>query len=80
MPHGIACPHGRREGEVVVLQVTPRLVDVPAAAQSLGLAESTVWELVSSERLGSVKVGRRRLVPVAALDEYVERLRTEGAA
>lgn len=37
-----------------------------------------LYELIRSGRLRTVKQGRRRLVPVAALTEYVESLR--GAA
>lgn len=47
------------------------LVSVPEAARRLGISQSTALELVASGRLGSVKVGARRLVPVAALERFV---------
>jgi excisionase family DNA binding protein len=56
-------------------------VDVPAvlyrvdeAAGALRLSRSLVYVLIRSGRLRTVKAGRRRLVPVAALDEYVNSL------
>ena len=39
-----------------------------------GLGRTTVYELLKSGDLVSVKVGRRRLIPASALAEYFERL------
>jgi excisionase family DNA binding protein len=59
--------------------------DVPAllyrvdeAAAALRLSRSVLYELIRSGQLRTVKAGRRRLVPVAALTEYVDSL--DGAA
>jgi len=38
------------------------------------LGRSKVYELLASGELGSVKVGRRRLIPARSLEEFVERL------
>lgn len=54
------------------------LYDVDEAAEALRLSRSALYELIRSGRLRSVKSGRRRLVPVAALAEYVAGL--ESAA
>ena len=51
--------------------VTPVLYRVDEAAEALRLSRSVVYELIRSGRLRSVKEGRRRLVPVVALAEYV---------
>jgi excisionase family DNA binding protein len=55
--------------------------DVPAvlyrveeAATALRLSRSMLYELIRSGRLRTVKQGRRRLVPVSALAEYVASL------
>ena len=54
------------------------LYGVDEAAIALRLSRSVLYELIRSGRLRTVKAGRRRLVPVAALDEYVHSL--DGAA
>ena len=51
--------------------VTPVAYNVNEAAQSLRISRDKIYELIRSGRLRTVKVGRRRLVPVAALDAYV---------
>lgn len=50
------------------------LYDVDEAAEALRLSRSALYELIRSGQLRSVKSGRRRLVPVEALAEYVARL------
>lgn len=57
--------------------VVPVLYNVAEAAQALRISRTAVYELIRSGRLRTVKVGRRRLVPVGALAECVEVL---GAA
>jgi excisionase family DNA binding protein len=48
--------------------------DVGEAAEQTGLGRSTLYELMRSGRLGSVKVGSRRLIPAAELQRFVESL------
>lgn len=47
------------------------LLTVEEAAQRLGIGRTTVFGLIRRGALGSVTVGRRRLVPVGAIEEYV---------
>jgi excisionase family DNA binding protein len=54
------------------------LYRVDEAAAALRLSRSVLYELIRSGQLRTVKAGRRRLVPVAALSEYVNSL--DGAA
>jgi excisionase family DNA binding protein len=50
------------------------LLDIPAACAAMGgIGRSALYGLLSSGDLRSVKVGRRRLIPSAAIREYVER-------
>jgi len=47
-------------------------VDIPEAARRLGLSTRTVAALVSRQELPSRKVGRRRIIPVAALEAFLK--------
>ena len=51
--------------------VVPVMYGVEEAAEALRLSRSAVYELIRSGQLRSVKCGRRRLVPVVALAEYM---------
>ncbi|MDK8768214.1 helix-turn-helix domain-containing protein [Corynebacterium freneyi] len=51
-----------------------KLYPIPAVMEETGLGRTTIFGLISSGELRSVKVGRRRLVPAAALDEYIANL------
>ena len=55
-------------------------VSIPEAASRLGLSSRTIATLVSRRELASRKVGRRRIIPVAALEAFVsDRSSTDGA-
>jgi excisionase family DNA binding protein len=51
--------------------VAPMLYRVEEAAEALRLSRSALYELIRSGQIRTVKCGRRRLVPVAALAEYI---------
>ena len=46
-------------------------VNIPEAARRLGLSARTVAVLVSRGQLTSRKVGRRRIIPVLALEVFL---------
>lgn len=48
-----------------------RLLSVDEAAGLLGLGRSAVYGELQGGRLRSIKVGRRRLVPAAAISDYI---------
>lgn len=55
-----------------------RLMYPPAeAGEKLGVGRSTVYELIASGELESVKVGRCRRIPADALEAFVARIRAE---
>ena len=58
----------------VTSEVASLMYRVDEAAAALRLSRSSVYELIRSGQLRTVKQGRRRLVPVAALAEYVASL------
>jgi excisionase family DNA binding protein len=53
----------------------PALYPILDAAQVLGIGKTKTFELIRAGELETVRIGRRRLIPAAAIDEYVDRLR-----
>lgn len=52
----------------------PLLMPVDQASKALGVGRTTMYELIGQGDIPTVKIGRRRLVPAAALREYVDRI------
>jgi excisionase family DNA binding protein len=48
-------------------------VNVPEAARRLGVSPRTVAALIASKELPSRKIGRRRLIPVRSLEDFLRR-------
>jgi excisionase family DNA binding protein len=59
--------------------MTELVLTVDEAAELLRVSRWSVYVLIRSNQLRTVKIGRRRLVPVDALTECLEQL-TEVAA
>ena len=53
---------------------TKLLLSVEEAADLLGVSRTTVYDLLRTRTLGSVRIGRCRRISLDALQEYVERL------
>jgi excisionase family DNA binding protein len=51
-----------------------QLHDVETVMERLHLGRSKTFELIATNKLRSVKVGRRRLVSESALCEFIEKL------
>jgi excisionase family DNA binding protein len=47
------------------------LLTTTEAAERLGIGRSSLYDLIRSNRLRTVKIGRRRLVPLTALDDAI---------
>ena len=56
------------------------LLTVKESARRLSLARSTLYELVLTRQIESVKIGRSRRIPLDALTDYIDRLRREQGA
>lgn len=62
-------PTAGHSGKVEVL---PRmLVSVTEAARTLGVSRSFAYELVAAGVLRSIRLGRRILIPVSALEDLI---------
>lgn len=48
--------------------IEKRALSIAEAAQTCGLSRATLYRLIEQKKLLTVKLGARRLVPVAALD------------
>lgn len=48
------------------------------AAAQLGVGRTTIYELLKTGELESIKVGRSRVIPADALVQYLERKRAEA--
>ena len=58
----------------------PLLLTPVEAARRLSIARSSLYELVLTGEIVSVKIGRSRRIPATALEDYVDRLvREQGA-
>lgn len=53
-------------------KIEPLLLRVDEAAEALALSRTKVYELMASGELESVKLGRSRRVPTAALADFLE--------
>ena len=53
--------------------VIRKALSVEMAAEMLGISRSMVHKLIRLGELRSVKAGTRTLVPVAAVDEFIEK-------
>jgi excisionase family DNA binding protein len=57
---------------------TKRLYRIPEAMAQLSMSRSVIFEQLRTGRLRSVAQGRTRLIPAAALDDYVALLEREA--
>jgi excisionase family DNA binding protein len=58
----------------------PVLYDERGAREQLGnIGRSKLFELLASGELRSVHIGRRRLIPATAIDEYAARLAKQSS-
>lgn len=56
------------------------LVSVDEAARRVSIGLTVMYELIGSGEVASIKLGRRRLIPVRALEEFMERRLAEVAS
>ena len=56
---------------------TPLLISVPEAARRCGLSDSLLYYLIQQGQFPHLRVRRRILVPVKAMEEWIEQ-QTKG--
>jgi excisionase family DNA binding protein len=70
LPH----PHEQNVTSHSTPAIMPLLLTVNQAAQLLGIGRSTLYELIDTGDIRSVKVGASRRVPLKAVHEYIDGL------
>lgn len=58
----------------------PTVLTIPEACAALKVSKWTIYQLIRSRQLGTMKIGSRRVVPLAAIEALIERLQAEEAA
>jgi excisionase family DNA binding protein len=51
-----------------------RLTSIDSAAESLGISKRKTYQLIAERRLRTVKLGKRHLVVVTSIDEFIAEL------
>jgi len=51
-----------------------RLISVPEACKRLGIGQWNVYQQINKNALKSVKIGKRRLISVNALNHFIKTL------
>ncbi|MGH9072088.1 MAG: helix-turn-helix domain-containing protein [Acidimicrobiales bacterium] len=64
-------PTEDQSATIVLDSYARRLLTVAEARDELRLGATKCAELLASGELASIRVGRRRLVPVKAIDDYI---------
>ncbi|TDD73480.1 DNA-binding protein [Actinomadura darangshiensis] len=59
--------------------MTDLVLTVDEAAERLRVSRWTLYNLIRSNQLRTIKIGRRRLVPANALADYLDQLTEEAA-
>ena len=54
-----------------MLPLQDRGFSVEQAAEVIGVSRATIFELIGSGQLGSIKIGRRRVIPGVAIHEFI---------
>jgi excisionase family DNA binding protein len=49
------------------------LLTIDEAAQALSIGRTLLYQLLMRQQIASIKVGRVRRVPIAAIDNYINR-------
>jgi excisionase family DNA binding protein len=60
--------------------IKPLMLTVPEACAALRISRWSLYQLIRRRQLETVKIGRRRCIPVAAVEAFVARLQDQEAA
>ena len=63
-----------------IAAIAPVVLRVPEACALLRVSKWTLYELIRTGQLETIKIGSRRVVPVTAIQAFVERRRGQETA
>lgn len=58
----------------------PTMLTIQEACTALRVSKWTIYQLIRSRQLATIKIGSRRVVPLAAIQALIERLQAEETA
>ena len=58
----------------MITKTKPRLLAIKQAIFELGIGRTAIYELIKDGKLKTVVIGRRRLVPAEAIEEFIASL------
>ena len=70
-----AAPEINNDGHVV-----PTVLTVSEACVALRISKWTIYQLIRSRQLATIKIGKRRVIPATAIRALIERLQAEETA
>jgi excisionase family DNA binding protein len=69
-----------RKPDAALAEIAPRVVNIERARALLGgVSRPHIYRLIARGELRTIKSGARRLVPVAAIDEYLADRESQSA-
>jgi excisionase family DNA binding protein len=66
------------EDKIIEKKENYNLLNIDQACQALGLGRWSVYKLINQNVLRTIKIGKRRLVSVGAVQDFVASLEAEG--
>ncbi|WP_376735689.1 helix-turn-helix domain-containing protein [Streptomyces broussonetiae] len=67
-----------RQQPIIPSRETGPLLTVAEACAELKISKWSLYQLIRSLQLITIKFGRRRLIPKSAIDDLIERRKAEG--
>lgn len=55
--------------------MSKRLLNINDGCEAIGLGRSTLYRLIRTGQIETVKVGSRRLIPTEAIDQFIDSLK-----
>lgn len=61
------------DAQAKTISNVPKLITVEEAAHLLGVGRTVTYGLIRNGSLKSLQIGKRRLVPTSAIEEFIRR-------